>query len=172
MHSFFRVGAGFFDGHQSPDAGMSLGPLEISSPSQALDGAAMAIAIGLAHRAHRMGEVPVGAVALYQGRLVARAHNLVERWQQPLAHAEALCVLQAQKRLGRKYLHDVSLYSTLQPCAACWEILVASRLQRLVFGAYDTSRPIGLAPCVVGGLCQTQCAQPLQTFFAGHRDNR
>ena len=129
----------------------------------------MQVAVRLAQRGARHGEVPVGAVAVYEGRIIARAHNLVQRWQQPLAHAEALCVLQAQKRLHSKYLSGVSVYSTLQPCALCWQILVAARVQSLYFGAYDTSAPDQGWPTVVGGVQETACAHLLHTFFQMRR---
>ena len=101
------------------------------------DEAAMAIALDEARAALEHGEVPVGAVALVDGEVVARAHNERERRGDPTAHAEVLVLRAAAELLGGWRLGDVTLVVTLEPCPMCAGALVAARVGRLVFGAPD-----------------------------------
>jgi tRNA(adenine34) deaminase len=125
-------------------------------------------ALHMAQRAFRRQEIPVGAVIVHKDRILAYGHNYVESWKQPLAHAEILCVLQAQKRLKSKYLSECALYVTLQPCALCQQILTMVRIPYVYFGAYDTSLPV---PCLdmIGGIHEHQCAALLNRFFQNRR---
>ena len=90
-----------------------------------------------AERAFEDGEVPVGAVVVKDGVLVGRGRNAVERLGDPTAHAEMLALSAACETVGSKFLDDCTLYVTLEPCPMCSGALVLSRLQRLVFGAFD-----------------------------------
>lgn len=128
----------------------------------------MHMALHRARRAHRVGEVPVGAVIVQQGRIIASNHNHVERWQSPLAHAEMLVILMAQRRLRSKYLDQCSMYVTLQPCPMCAHALSLARLKRVYFGAYETGHPFG-GPEWIGGVLETSCHQLLTTFFSEKR---
>jgi tRNA(adenine34) deaminase len=94
-------------------------------------------ALGEARRALALGEVPVGAVVVHEGRAIGRGHNRRESGADPLAHAELAAIAEAARRLGDWRLSGCTLYATLEPCAMCAGALVASRVDRLVFGAAD-----------------------------------
>jgi tRNA(adenine34) deaminase len=83
------------------------------------------------------GEVPVGAVVVRGGQVVGRGHNMVERLQDPTAHAELLAITAAASTIGSKFLESCTLYVTLEPCPMCSGAIVWSLLERLVFGAFD-----------------------------------
>lgn len=101
------------------------------------DDEAMAVALEEAAAARRHGDVPVGAVALLHGEVIARRHNERELVGDPTAHAELLAIRDAAAAVGGWRLSDVTLVVTLEPCAMCAGALVAARLGRLVFGAVD-----------------------------------
>jgi tRNA(adenine34) deaminase len=82
-------------------------------------------------------EVPVGAIIVYEGRIVGRSGNQVEKLQDPTAHAEILAVTQACASLGSKWLKGCSLYVTLEPCTMCAGALVLARIDEVIFGASD-----------------------------------
>lgn len=93
-----------------------------------------------AQKAYDQEEVPVGAVLVVDGQIVARAHNTVEGDRKASRHAEVKVIDQASERLGRWRLDDASLYVTLEPCAMCAGAIVNSRIKRLVIGAMDQKR--------------------------------
>jgi len=97
----------------------------------------LAIAIEEARTAASEDEVPVGAIAVYQGEIVGRGRNARERRADPLAHAELDAIRDASRRLGRWRLSGVTLYVTLEPCAMCAGAMVNARVDRLVYGASD-----------------------------------
>ncbi|MFN3596820.1 MAG: tRNA adenosine(34) deaminase TadA [Rubricoccaceae bacterium] len=97
----------------------------------------MRLALAEAQRAAEAGEVPVGAVVVREGTVVGRGHNRVERLGDPTAHAELLAITAACETLGTKHLTGCTLYVTLEPCPMCAGAIVWSRLDRLVFGAFD-----------------------------------
>ena len=115
----------------SPNAGPRAATLPLS------DDEAMALALEEAADAIAHGDVPVGAVALVDGRVVASRHNERERTGDPTAHAELLALSDAAAAVGTWRLGEVTLVVTLEPCPMCAGALVASRLGRLVFGAAD-----------------------------------
>ena len=90
-----------------------------------------------AQKAFKKKEVPVGAVAVLDGKIVARAHNEREDLADPTAHAEILCIKLASKKLGRWRLNGLTLYSTLEPCSMCAGAIVLARIKRVVYGAQD-----------------------------------
>lgn len=124
-------------------------------------------------------DVPVGAVVVSDGRVIARAHNQRERAQDPLAHAELLALQTAATSLSTRRLSGCTLYVTLEPCPMCAGALILSGIDLCVFGAYDQAYgccgsvyalPMDTAfphhvPCV-GGVLETECAALLQDFFA------
>lgn len=128
-------------------------------------------------------EVPVGAVIVYQGEIVARAHNLVETKQSALAHAEMLCLEQAAVALKNWRLLDATLYCTLEPCPMCAGAMIHSRLKRLVWGAKDLrcgahgsfvdlfgqQHPIHNMEVTTGVLAEL-CAQEMKAFFVKRRE--
>ena len=129
-----------------------------------------------------MREVPVGAVVVHEGSIIARAHNLRESERDPLAHAEILAIRKAAAHLGRWRLFDCILVVTLEPCAMCAGAIVNSRIETLVYGAQDPKAgaagsvidvlrctALNHRPQVVGGMDAEACAEVLKTFFAGLR---
>lgn len=101
------------------------------------DAEAMGEALALATRAGEEGEVPVGAVAVFEGRIVGRGANAREGALDPTAHAELLAMREAARALGRWRLSGVTLVATLEPCAMCAGAMVLARIDRLVYGASD-----------------------------------
>jgi tRNA(adenine34) deaminase len=142
----------------------------------------MDIALEEAAAAAAHGDVPVGAVAVLDGSVVARRHNERERLGDPTAHAELLALRDAAAALGGWRLDAVTLVVTLEPCVMCAGALVAARLGRLVFGAADlkggacgslynvcADPRLNHEVPVVAGIRAAECAELLSSFFAGHR---
>jgi tRNA(adenine34) deaminase len=142
----------------------------------------MAIALEEARRAMEDGEVPVGAVVVYDGEVIARAHNLREGLQDPAAHAEILALRDAARKLHRWRLTGATVYVTLEPCAMCAGALVLARIDRLVYGAddpkagacgsiFDIVREPRLNHRmeVVRGVLQNECQSALKEFFTNRR---
>ena len=101
----------------------------------------MQLALEEARAAAAEGEIPVGAVVVKDGQLIARAHNRREADHDPTAHAEILCMREAARKLGDWRLRDCTLYVTLEPCPMCAGTIINSRLQRVVYGAPQNSGP-------------------------------
>lgn len=142
----------------------------------------MLLALSEARAAAEAGDVPVGALLVRDGEVIARAGNRTLRDQDPTAHAELLVIRDAAARLKRWRLDDCTLYVTLEPCAMCAGGIVLSRLQELVFGAWDEKA--GMAgsvgdivrhprlnhrPGVRGGVLADESATLLREFFAVKR---
>ncbi len=123
------------------------------------------------------GEIPVGAVVVSNGKIVARAHNLTETLNDVTAHAEMQAITAAANFLGGKYLNDCTLYVTLEPCVMCAGALGWSQIGKIVFGASDEKRgfnrfaPRALHPKteLVGGVLEVECAELMQEFFKQKR---
>ena len=130
-----------------------------------------------ARHAAAMGEIPVGAVVVSGGQLIARAHNLTERLTDVTAHAEMQAITAAATALGGKYLTDCTLYVTVEPCVMCAGAIAWAQLGRLVFGAPDEKRgyrrfaPAALHPktTVEIGVLQDECAELMRSFFQAKR---
>lgn len=137
----------------------------------------MKLALAEAKQAAERGEVPVGAVVVCRGRIIARSHNLTETLNDVTAHAEMQAITAAANFLGGKYLPDCTLYVTVEPCVMCAGAIGWSQLGRLVFGAADEKRgyrhyaPDALHPktTVVQGTLETECAQLMKDFFKKKR---
>lgn len=97
----------------------------------------MAYALKEARRAEDKGEVPIGAVIVHEGKVIARGHNKRELAKDPVAHAEFLAIRAAAKKLDRWRLSGTTLYVTLEPCLMCMGAIILARIPRLVFGALD-----------------------------------
>jgi len=143
----------------------------------------MALALDEARRAIADGEVPVGAVIVSGGEAIARAHNLREGLQDPSAHAEMLAIREAARKLRRWRLTGTTLYVTLEPCAMCAGGIVLARIDRLVFGSFDSKAgacgsvlEIVREPRlnhrleVVTGVLEKECRLLLRKFFADRRE--
>jgi tRNA(adenine34) deaminase len=143
---------------------------------------AMEEALALAREAAAAGEVPVGAVAVFEGRVVGRGRNAREQANDPTAHAELLAVQEAARTLGRWRLTGVTLYVTLEPCAMCAGAMVLARIDRLVFGAADPKagavgslQDLSADPRlnhrfpVERGLLGERCGELLRAFFRARR---
>ena len=135
-------------------------------------------AIAEAKLALAAGEVPVGAVVVLDGEIVGRAHNRREQLQDPTALAEIMAIRAAAERLKRWRLTGASIYVTLEPCPMCAGAIVNSRLDTLVFGAYDAKagavvslmnlvqdERLNHSLQVYDGICQEECAELLRNFF-------
>jgi tRNA(adenine34) deaminase len=129
----------------------------------------MDIALAMAQRALRSGEVPVGAVLVCGQRIVARGHNRMVALGTPFAHAEMMVLVHGMKKLGSAYLSHCHIYVTLQPCALCMQALILARIGRVYFGAYDTSSALAPGFECIGGIQEGRCAAMLDTFFHGRR---
>lgn len=130
-----------------------------------------------AGRAYDEGEIPIGAVIVCHGQIIARGHNLTERLHDVTAHAEMQAITAATEYLGGKYLTDCTLYVTVEPCVMCAGALGWSQIPRVVYGAGDEKRgfrrfaPRALHPrCeVVSGVLAEECAALMKEFFAHRR---
>lgn len=122
-------------------------------------------------------EVPVGAVVVCKGRIIARAHNLTETLHDATAHAEMQAITAAASYLGGKYLDGCTLYVTVEPCSMCAGAIGWSQVARLVYGAADPKRgytvyaPSVLHPRtqVVAGVLADECAELMRSFFLTRR---
>lgn len=122
-------------------------------------------------------EVPIGAVIVCKGRIIARAHNLTERLNDPTAHAEMQAITMATEYLGGKYLNDCTLYVTVEPCPMCAAALCWAQLGRLVYGASDPKRGYSLfSPSLLhpktelhSGLLAQECGSIVTAFFRNRR---
>ena len=130
-----------------------------------------------AHKALSADEVPIGAVIVCRGQIIARGYNLTERLHDVTAHAEMQAITAATEYLGGKYLTDCTLYVTVEPCIMCAGALGWCQIPRVVYGAADEKRgfrrfaPQALHPrCeVVSGVLQEECAMLMKSFFQGKR---
>jgi tRNA(adenine34) deaminase len=137
----------------------------------------MKMALIEAQAAYDKGEIPVGAVVVWNGRIIARAHNLTETLHDVTAHAEMQAITAAANIMGGKYLKDCTLYVTLEPCIMCAGALGWSQISRVVYGAsdpkrgYSTFSPNALHPKtqVTTGILADQALQLMQSFFAERR---
>lgn len=133
-------------------------------------------ALKQAQLAYEADEVPVGAVVVAEGRIIARGYNQVEQLRDPTAHAEMLAITAAGNAIGGKWLHDCTLYVTLEPCVMCAGALQWARIGRVVYGASDekfgyTRHGNLLHPktVVTAGILGPECAELLKTFFQSKR---
>ena len=149
------------------------------SPS---DLAGMQAALRLARAASVREEIPVGAVIMADGEVLAEAHNETVHRRDPTAHAEVLAIGRALEKVGEDRLPFATMYVTLEPCAQCAGALVLAKVGRLVFGAYDAR--CGMAgsvydllrhprlnhrPEVLAGLLSEECGDLLKRFFQSRR---
>lgn len=145
-------------------------------------GAAMEVALAEAHAAMEHGDVPIGAVVVIDGQVVARRHNERERTGDPTAHAEVLALRDAAATVGSWRLDGATLVVTLEPCAMCAGAAVNARVERVVFGARNMEAGacgsllhLGVDPRLnhefdtIADVRATECASLLTTFFSERR---
>ena len=143
----------------------------------------MSLALEEAEQARDSADVPIGAVVVdVDGQVIGRGHNEREATGDPTAHAEVLAIREAAKHVGEWRLTGCTLVVTLEPCTMCAGAIVLSRLDRLVFAAYDEKagavgslwdvvrdRRLNHRPEVIGGVMADEAGARLRDFFTGHR---
>ena len=142
----------------------------------------MRLALREAERATAHEDVPIGAIVVRDGELLAATHNERELREDPTAHAEVLALREAARALGSWRLLDTVVYVTLEPCAMCAGALVLARVARVVYGASDPKAgacgsvldvlgepALNHRPQLAGGLLEPQCAELLRSFFSSRR---
>lgn len=142
----------------------------------------MALALAEARAAYSAGEVPIGAVLVMDGTVIASAHNKRETWQDATAHAEVIVIQAACRKLGRWRLTGATLYVTIEPCPMCAGALVMSRVDRLVYGSADykagavesifnvvQNAALNHRLEVTAGVRADECAAIMKDFFKAKR---
>jgi tRNA(adenine34) deaminase len=142
----------------------------------------MGEALRQAHRAYEAEEVPIGAVIVREGKIIARAWNQVETLKDATAHAEMLAITQAENAVGDWRLTDCDLYVTKEPCPMCAGAIVHTRLRRVIFGCMDArggaaggwinllqAEPLNHRSEITSGVRGLECAGLLKAFFAERR---
>ena len=137
----------------------------------------MKLAITEAQKAAEKGEVPVGAVIVKNGEVIATGYNLREEKQNALSHAEIEAINLACQQIGSWRLDDCELYVTLEPCPMCTGAIINARIKTVIFGAYDSKMgcmdsvinlcdyPFNHRPEIYGGIMEDECLSVLQNFF-------
>ena len=141
----------------------------------------MQMAILEAEKAAKMGEVPVGAVIVKNGEVIATGYNQREKKQNALSHAEIEVINTACQKLGTWRLDDCEMYVTLEPCPMCTGAIINARIKTVIFGAYDSKMgcmdsvinlcnyPFNHRPEIYGGIMEDECLGILQNFFKNLR---
>ena len=142
----------------------------------------MKLAIAQALKAEKLDEVPIGAVIVKDGKVIARAHNQMEKTQLATAHAEILAINKACKKLKSWRLDGLEMYVTIEPCAMCAGAIVNSRIKKVYFGAYEkksgcaeSKYPVLIDSGLnhktefIGGIEQETCANIIKNYFKGKR---
>ena len=139
----------------------------------------MKLAIGEAQKAFDEDEVPVGAIVVMQEKPISRGYNMVEKLNDPTAHAEIIALTSAFNLLGSKYLPEATLYVTVEPCLMCAGALFWSKIGRVVWGAPDEKNgylritgsqfPFHPKTVVSKGIMQQECAELMKSFFRKKR---
>ncbi len=143
----------------------------------------MRMALEEAARAPAVGEVPIAALVVHEGRVLAQTHNYRESWQDPTAHAEVIAIRAAAAALGTWRLTGATLYVTVEPCAMCIGAIILARIDRVVFGAKDPKAgacgslfnipaepKLNHQVLVTGGILEQESQYLLQRFFKQLRE--
>lgn len=144
----------------------------------------MSLAVEEAKKALKTDDVPIGAVIVKDGEIIASEHNLRQANKDATAHAELLAVKAACEKLGTRFLNGCTMYVTLEPCPMCAGAAINSGIERVVFGAFDSrdgsfgslinlsSFPYSRRPMTEGGVMENECKKLLSDFFANLRKNK
>ncbi len=135
-------------------------------------------ALNEAKKAYDLGEVPIGAVIVHDDKIIAKAHNLTEREQNPLFHAELLVIQEASAKLKSRRLHDCSLYVTLEPCSMCAGAIILARIPNVYIACKDaksgavsslyellTDTRLNHRCMIHFGTLELECSSLIQSFF-------
>jgi tRNA(adenine34) deaminase len=138
----------------------------------------MQYALHEAERAYEKEELPVGAVIIFENRIIGKGHNQVETLKDPTAHAELISITSAASYLNSKVLLGCEMYVTLEPCAMCAGAIVLAKLEKLYFGAYDNksgacgsvlnitnNKSLNHSLASYGGILDKRCSGILRSFF-------
>jgi tRNA(adenine34) deaminase len=131
-----------------------------------------------AEKAYEKNEVPIGAVIVFENRIIAKGYNQVETLKDPTAHAEIIAITSAASYLSSKALLGCSMYVTLEPCSMCAGAIVLAKLEALYFGAFDNksgacgsvmnitnSKSLNHQFSVTGGILDDKCSEIIRSFF-------
>ena len=142
-------------------------------------------ALAEAYKAKDKDEVPIGAVIVLDGKVIARAHNLMEKTQLATAHAEILAINKACKKLKSWRLDGAQLYVTMEPCPMCAGAIVNARIKKVYFGAYEpksgsaeskfrvlTDSGLNHSTDFEGGIMENECANIIKNYFKGKRKQK
>ena len=145
----------------------------------------MRVAIKEAHQAQMLGEVPIGAVIVHNGQIIASGHNMRERFQDVTYHAEMLAIMEACTALNSWRLEDCDLYVTLEPCIMCSGAIVNARIKNVYYGAKDPKagavdslyhllgdQRLNHQVHVESGILGEECSQMLKDFFRAVRKKK
>ena len=155
---------------------------DLSTKMSKLDQSYMSEALKEARIAFEKDEVPVGAVIVHEGRIIARAHNQIKLLKDPTAHAEMIAITQAASYLGSERLINTTMYATIEPCSMCAGALVLGRVKKLVYGARDPktgacgsvlkitdNKKLNHRIRTEKGVLEKECAWLLKEFFRKKR---
>lgn len=145
----------------------------------------MMLALEEAEKAYSLGEVPIGAVIVRRGEVIARAHNLRETQRKATAHAELLAIESACEAAGGWRLTESTLYVTIEPCPMCAGAILQSRIDRVVFGAFDSKagacgsllnflqdQRFNHQCIITSGIMENECAAVMKRFFTDLRSRK
>jgi tRNA(adenine34) deaminase len=139
----------------------------------------MKAALEQAQIAFDLGEIPIGAVVVWDQKIIARGHNQTEQLKDPTAHAEMIAITAACNQIGSKYLSEATVYVTIEPCLMCTGALYWSKVKHIVFGASDEKNgyqkhtkehwPFHPKASLTKGIMANECAQLMKDFFSTKR---
>lgn len=145
----------------------------------------MKLALKEARKAYEIDEVPIGAVVVKDGAVIAKAHNMKVKKQNATSHAEIEAITKASKKLGNWHLDDCDLYVTLEPCPMCAGAIQQARIAHVYFGAYDPKggaiesllhlydvKGFNHYPYICGGVLEKECASILKEYFKQKRESK
>ena len=142
----------------------------------------MKIALSEAKKSFEQDEVPIGAVIVQNGKVIAKAHNTRNKTQNAINHAEVLAISKACKKLKSWRIDDAEIYVTLEPCPMCAGAILNARISKLYFGAYDKTSKSNLLEQIMqddrlnhktqvqGGIMERECSEIMTCFFKGKRN--